>query len=240
MTDWVLVTGASRGIGRAIAEAVAADGHTMVVNYHSKAEAAAEVVAAIAGGGGTAEAIGFDVADRPAAKRACQDLLERLGTPYGVVHNAGITRDGLLAAMDGADWDRVVATNLTGFFNVVQPFLKDMLSARRGRIVAISSASGQVGNPGQVNYAASKAGLHGAVRSLAKEVARRGITVNAVAPGPVATEMLAGAPVDKLLAAVPAGRLGRPEEVGALVRYLLGDDAGYVTGQVIGINGGIC
>jgi len=237
--DRALVTGASRGIGAAIAVALAEAGHPLILNYRENHAAAEAVRERIEGLGGEAVLSPFDVRDAEATGAALGALLED-PRPIGVlVNNAGIARDAAFPAMTREQWTSVIETTLHGFFNVTQPLVMPMVSRRRGRIVCITSVSGQVGNRGQANYAAAKAGLIGAVRTLAAELAKRKVTVNAVSPGPVETDMIAAAPIDVLKKVIPMRRLGRPEEVAALVRFLASDEAGYITGQVIGINGGL-
>jgi 3-oxoacyl-[acyl-carrier protein] reductase len=238
----VLVTGASRGIGRAIALALAEDGFDVAVNYRSRHEEAEAVAAEIRALGRRAWLLPFDVADREGARAALAKDLEAEGPYWGVVHNAGVTADAAFPAMKPEAWDRVLRTNLDGFYHVVQPLVMPMpmVRARRGgRIVAISSTAGQIGHRGQVNYSASKAGLIGAARSLAQELAKRKITVNCVAPGLIDTEMAEGADTETLARMIPMQRLGTPEEVAAVVAFLFGEGAAYVTGQVIAVNGGI-
>jgi 3-oxoacyl-[acyl-carrier protein] reductase len=236
----VLVTGASRGIGRAIALALARDGFDLVLNYYrSKAEvesAAAEIAAM----GRQATPLCFDVADRDACAQAIGADVEQCGAYWGAVSNAGIHSDGPFPGLSGDAWDRVMRTNLDGFFNAMQPLVMPMVRSRRGgRIVTISSLAGIAGNRGQVNYSASKAGLIGATKSLAQELAKREITVNCIAPGWIETEMLEGADIDTLARMVPLRRLGTPEDVAAAVSFLMSPGASYITGQVISVNGGI-
>jgi 3-oxoacyl-[acyl-carrier protein] reductase len=239
MTTTALVTGASRGIGAAIARRLGADGHHVVVNYHSRRERADQVVDAIRAAGGSAEPLGFDVRDRAATATAIEALLDRESPIEVLVNNAGVAMDAPFPALEPDAWEDVTRTTLDGFYNVTRPLVMPMVRRRRGRIINISSVSGVMGNRGQVNYSAAKAGLIGATRSLARELAKRRITVNAVAPGLIDTEMLEGAPLDKLLEVVPMQRLGQADEVAELVAFLASDRAAYITGQVIGINGGL-
>lgn len=235
-----LITGASRGIGRAVAIELAGAGFEVVLNYRSDDAAAEAALDEIRRFDGRAELLRFDVADRGAARAALAAELEANGAFWGVVHSAGVTADAPLASMKDEQWDRVIEINLTGFFNVVQPLVMPMVRLRDGgRIVAISSAAGLLGNRGQTNYAASKAGLIGATRSLALELAKRRIAVNSVAPGYIATDMTAGLDEEVVAGLVPMKRLGRPEEVAGLVGWLFSERAEYVTGQVVSIDGGM-
>jgi 3-oxoacyl-[acyl-carrier protein] reductase len=236
----VLVTGASRGIGRAVARALARDGFDLALNYQrSKAEAEA-LAQEIGGLGREAVLLPFDVADRAAAAAAISADVAASGAYWGAVHNAGVHADAAFPGLSGEAWDRVLRTNLDGFYNVLHPLSLPMVRLRRGgRIVVVTSLAGQVGSRGQVNYSASKAGLVGAARSLAQDLASRGITVNCVAPGWIETEMLGDADREALAARVPLGRLGTPEDVAAAVSYLFSDGASYVTGQVLSVNGGV-
>jgi 3-oxoacyl-[acyl-carrier protein] reductase len=234
------VTGASRGIGAAIARALAAVGYRLWIHFRSRADAAQAVARDIeAAGGASPLLVSFDLAHRQEAYTATKKLVDENGAPDALVLNAGVNRDGLFVFTDDAAWDEVIDTNLSGFFAVARPVVKGMLRRRSGRVVLLSSVAAQRGSPGQVNYAASKGGLISAARSLALELAPRGITVNAVSPGLVETEMLEGAPVEQILPLVPAGRLGRPEEVAHAVTYLCSDEGSYVTGQVFNVNGGM-
>lgn len=236
----ILVTGASKGIGAAAAMRLAADGFAVVVHYGRDREGAEAVLAAICEAGGTGRLISFDIADRAACRAALEQDMEAHGVYWGAVLNAGIARDAAFPALADADWDAVMDTNLDGFYNVLKPIVMPMVSARRGgRIVTLSSVSGLIGNRGQVNYSAAKAGIIGATKALAIELAKRDITVNCVAPGIIETQMTADIPMEEALKLVPMRRAGRPEDVAAAISFLCSDGAGYVTRQVISVNGGM-
>ena len=234
-----IVTGGSRGIGRAIAVDLAAHGYQVVITYKSNDEAAAETLRQIREAGGSGEAVKFDVGNAAETEGAMNDLLGRLDRIDVLVNNAGVTADGLFLMMPRRDWDKVIDTTLNGFYNMTKPVLRKMLRRKRGSIVSLSSVSALVGNRGQANYAAAKAGLIAASRVLASEVARLGVRVNVVAPGPIDTEMIRDAPLENIKQMIPMGRIGRPEEVARVVRFLCSDDASYITGQVISVNGGM-
>jgi 3-oxoacyl-[acyl-carrier protein] reductase len=240
MKPRALVTGGSRGIGAAIAAALARAGHAVILNYLSNDAAARATQATIEEAGGECQLARFDVADGPQASAEIERLLADDADPIGVVvNNAGIARDAAFPALESEDWERVTRTTLDGFFHVTRPLVMPMVRRRWGRIINVSSVSGLTGNRGQVNYAAAKAGLIGATRALALEVAHRGITVNAIAPGLIETDMIAQAPVEEIKKHIPMRRIGRAEEVASLVAFLASDDAAYITGQVIGISGGL-
>ncbi len=243
MTDKrVLVTGSSRGIGRAIALRLAREGFVLTLHCRSRLEEAQAVQQAIEAEGGRVDAtLQFDIADRDQARAALEADVSERGAWFGVVCNAGVTRDGAFPALSGEDWDSVLHTNLDGFYNVLQPLIMPMVRRRApGRIVTLASAAGLMGNRGQVNYSASKAGIIGATKALALELAKRQITVNCVAPGLIETDMTEEVPLEQMLEMIPARRVGKPEEVAAAVSYLMSDDAAYVTRQVISVNGGLC
>jgi len=242
MSDTILVTGSSRGIGRAIALRLARDGYDVVLHCRSERARAEAVAAEVAALGRTARVLAFDVADRAACAAALEADIGAHGAYYGVVCNAGITRDAAFPAMEGEAWDAVLRTNLDGFYNVLHPVVMPMVRRRApGRIVTLSSVSGLVGNRGQVNYSAAKAGIIGATKALAIELAKRRITVNCVAPGLIETELVEGhVPVEEILKMIPAERMGLPDEVAAAVSFLVSPDAAYITRQVLAVNGGLC
>ena len=236
----IFVTGSSRGIGRAIALRLAREGYDIVLHCHARRDAADQVAAEIAALGRQTRVLQFDVAHREQAAQALLADVEQHGCYYGVVCNAGITRDNAFPAMPGEDWDSVLRTNLDGFYNVLNPLVMPMVRRRAaGRIVTLASVSGLIGNRGQVNYSATKAGVIGATKALALELAKRDITVNCVAPGLIDTDMTEDAPVDEILKLIPARRAGKPEEVAAAVAFLMSPDAAYITRQVISVNGGL-
>ncbi len=235
-----IVTGASRGIGRAAALALATEGANLVVNYASSSTAAQEVVAEITAGGGNAIALQADVSKADRVDTLINATMEKWGRVDILVNNAGITRDTLLLRMKPEDWQAVIDINLTGVFLCTRAASKIMLKQRSGRIISITSVAGQMGNPGQANYSAAKAGVIGFTKTVAKELASRGITVNAVAPGFIVTDMTGNLKSDEILKYIPLGRYGQPEEVAGMIRFLAADPAAaYITGQVFNVDGGM-
>ncbi|WP_374307512.1 3-ketoacyl-ACP reductase FabG2 [Dongia sp.] len=240
MSRTILVTGASKGIGRAIAEKLAADGFVLAVHYGRDAAGAEATLGAIRSAGGEGRLLTFDLRDRDGARGVLEADMAEHGPYWGIVLNAGIARDAAFPAMTDSEWDDVLETDLGGFYNVVRPTVMPMVSARKGgRIVTIASVSGITGNRGQVNYSAAKAGIIGATKALAIELAKRNITVNCVAPGIIETQMVENLPMDEVLKMVPMRRAGQPADVAAAVSYLCSDGAGYVTRQVLSVNGGM-
>jgi 3-oxoacyl-[acyl-carrier protein] reductase len=232
----VLITGASRGIGRAIALAVSDAGYPITAHYHKGKEAAESLQQEIVQKGGKVELIQFDVSNRD----ECREKLEQIdGAFWGIISNAGLAADDAFPALSGERWDLVLRTDLDSFYNVLNPLMMPICRKKQGRIITISSISGITGNRGQVNYSAAKAGIIGATKALAVELASRSITVNCIAPGIIETDMIKDAPLDKILPSIPMGRIGKPEEVAALAVFLLSESASYITRQVISVNGGM-
>ncbi|WP_277073648.1 3-oxoacyl-ACP reductase FabG [Simonsiella muelleri] len=238
----VLVTGSNRGIGKATALKLAKDGFDVVVHCRSRREEAEQVCQQIKALGRNSRVLQFDVAQRAVCREILTEDVDKHGAYYGVVLNAGLTRDNAFPALEDDDWDSVLRTNLDGFFNVLHPIIMPMIRRRAtGRIVCVASVSGMVGNRGQTNYSASKAGLIGAAKALAVELAKRKITVNCVAPGLIETEMLdENLPIDEIMKAIPAARMGLPEEVAHAIAFLMSENASYITRQVLAVNGGLC
>ncbi|WP_417803812.1 3-oxoacyl-ACP reductase FabG [Thalassospira lucentensis] len=240
MTDSILVTGASKGIGAATAKRLARDGYDVIIHYHSDRDGAQKVLDDVTALGRSGRLITFDIADRDGVRAALEADIAEHGAPFGVVLNAGLTRDAAFPALEDDDWDKVLHTNLDGFYNVIKPLVMPMIQRRKGgRIVALTSIAGIAGNRGQVNYSASKAGIIGAVKSLALELAKRKITVNAVAPGVIETQMTDELPADEVKKMIPMRRYGTADEVAGTIAFLCGSDASYITRQVISVNGGM-
>ena len=239
MSREVLITGSSRGIGKACAIYLAENGFDIVLHCNKNIDKAMEVKEEILKLKRSARVLQFDISDRNLTKKALLDDIEKNGIYYGVILNAGINADNPLPAMEDDEWDRVINTNLNGFYNTIRPLILPMIQNRAGRIIALSSISGLAGNRGQVNYSASKAGIIGAVKALSKEVAKRNITVNCVAPGVIESDMTEDIPFDMIKDAIPMKRMGTTREVASAVNYLMSEDAGYITGQVISVNGGM-
>jgi 3-oxoacyl-[acyl-carrier protein] reductase len=236
----VLVTGASKGIGKAIAVAAGGAGYEVIIHYRSDRAGADQVLEILTGAGARARILQFDIADRAQTRRVLEDDIQRNDIYYGVICNAGISADNAFPSITEEQWDKVIHTNLDGFYNVLQPLIMPMVRSRRpGRIITLSSISGLVGNRGQVNYSAAKAGIIGATKALAIEMGKRDITVNCIAPGIIETEMSKDIPWEQILPSVPLRRMGKPEEVAGLAVYLLSDSAAYITRQVISVNGGM-
>lgn len=234
-----IVTGGSKGIGRAIALELADAGYYTIINYKSDDKAAADTLKIIKNKGSDGEVVKFDVSDSEEAEKAINDITSRFSNIEVLVNNAGIAADGLFVFMPENDWDKVINTTLKGFYNVTKPVLMKMVPNKRGAIVSISSVAALVSNRGQANYSAAKAGLIGASRAISSEVARLGIRVNVVAPGLIETEMIKDVPLNNIKQMIPMARVGRPEEVAKVVRFLCSEDASYISGQVISVNGGM-
>ena len=235
----VLVTGASGGIGRAIALDVAKAGYYVICHYNRGQEKAEKLLEEIKNSGGQGELVQFDITDREDCRTKLSALTVKYGALWGIVSNAGIAKDNTFAGLSGNEWDSVVHTNLDSFYNVLNPLVMPLCRKKKGRIITIASVSGIMGNRGQTNYSASKAGIIGATKALAMELASRSITVNCIAPGLIETDMIKDAPMDMILQTIPMKRAGKPSEVSALALFLLSEEAGYITRQVISVNGGL-
>lgn len=235
----VLVTGASGGIGRAIALDVAKAGYYVICHYNRGQEKAEKLLEEIKNSGGQGELVQFDITDREDCRTKLSALTVKHGALWGIVSNAGIAKDNTFAGLSGNEWDSVVHTNLDSFYNVLNPLVMPLCRKKKGRIITIASVSGIMGNRGQTNYSASKAGIIGATKALAMELASRSITVNCIAPGLIETDMIKDAPMDMILQTIPMKRAGKPSEVSALALFLLSEEAGYITRQVISVNGGL-
>lgn len=239
MSKTILITGASRGIGRETALYLAKNGYDLVLHCNKNIQKLEELQKEIEVFGVSTRLIQFDISNREECKSKLLDDVEKNGTYYGIVLNAGIAKDNPLPAMEDEEWDAVIGTNLNGFYNVIKPVIMSMIQNRGGRIIALTSVSGLTGNRGQVNYSASKAGIIGAAKALSREVAKRKITVNCVAPGIIETDMTTDIPEEIIKEMVPLKRAGSSKEVASLINYLMSEDAGYITGQVISVNGGM-
>jgi 3-oxoacyl-[acyl-carrier protein] reductase len=239
MAKTVLITGASRGIGRATALYLAEVGYDLVLHCNKNIQKLEELQKEIEAFGASTRLMQFDISNREECKEKLANDIEQNGAYYGVVLNAGIAKDNPLPAMDDEEWDAVIGTNLNGFYNVIKPIIMSMIQNRGGRVIALTSVSGLTGNRGQVNYSASKAGIIGAAKALSREVAKRKITVNCVAPGIIETDMTTEIPDEIIKDLVPLKRAGSSKEVASLINYLMSEDAGYITGQVISVNGGM-
>ena len=240
MDKTVLITGSSRGIGKETALYLAKNGYNIVLHYKNNLDSALSVKKEIEALGQTARILNFDIKERYDTKTKIENDIKEHGIYYGVVLNAGIAKDNVFPVMEDSEWDEVINTNLGGFYNVLKPIIMPMIEKRiKGRIITLSSISGLKGNRGQVNYSASKAGIMGATKALSLELAKRGITVNCVAPGIIETDMIKDIPPDEIKKLIPMKRTGTPREVASLINYLLSEDASYITGQVISVNGGM-
>ena len=240
MKKRVLVTGSSRGIGKAIALKLAKNDYDIVLHCNRNIDKAKEVLAQIDEMGSNSYVLQFDITNRKETKKVLEEDIEKNGIYYGIVLNAGIAKDNVFPCMEDEEWDSVINTNLNGLYNVLRPLIMPMISQKvKGRIITMSSVSGLAGNRGQVNYSASKAGIIGATKALSLELAKRGITVNCIAPGVIETDMIKDLPEEEMKKLIPMKRIGKPEEVAALAGFLMSEEAGYITGQVISVNGGL-